>query len=136
MAQWYQMRAISYNHGMKTSSARLLSALLLAAAAASLTGCGMLYTNIRAPRSYRTATSGDVKTSPADPVVSAEACSQSVLFLFSWGDMGYAAVVDKALDGKPGAVLYDVKFDMKVNSVLLGLYTKMCTKVSGRAAKL
>jgi hypothetical protein len=114
----------------------LLTAFILAGAMGLTTGCGMIYTNIRAPRSYRTATSGDVKTSPEDPLVSAEVCSQSILFLLSYGDMGYAAAVDKALAGRPNAVLYDVKFDMKVNSVLLGLYTKMCTKVTGRAAKL
>jgi hypothetical protein len=52
----------------------------------------------------------------------------------AWGDGGYAAAVKNALAGRD-AILYDVKCDIKVNSVLLGLYTKVCTKVTGKAAK-
>ncbi len=111
---------------------RLLPLLL---AAAVLSGCGMLYTNIHAPRSYRSATPSEVKASPSDETVSGMACYRSVLFLVSWGDAGYGAAVKSALGGRD-AILYDVKADMKVNSVLLGIYSKVCTKVTGRAAKL
>ena len=45
-----------------------------------------------------------------------------------------AAAVTTALGGRD-AVLYDVKCDMQVNSILLGLYTTVCTQVSAKAAK-
>ena len=111
---------------------RLLPLLL---AAAVLSGCGMLYTNIHAPRSYRSATPSEVKTSPTDETLSGTACNRALLFLVAWGDAGYAAAVKNALGGRD-AILYDVKADMQVNNVLLGLYSKVCTKVTGKAAKL
>jgi hypothetical protein len=110
--------------------------LAIAVLAAATSGCGILYTNIRVPRSYRTATAGDVKTSPNDPVVESEVCGQSVLYLFLWGDFGYAAAANRALERRPNSILYDAKFDMRVDSFLLGLYTKTCTKLTGRAASL
>ena len=110
--------------------------LLLALAAAALCGCGMLYTNIHSPRSYRSASPAEVRASSGDETVTGEACSQSVLFLVAWGDGGYAAAVKKALSGRSDAILYDVKCDMKVNSVLLGIYTRVCTRVAGKVAKL
>jgi hypothetical protein len=110
-------------------------AILLILAAAALSGCGILYTNIHSARSYRSATPAEVKASPADETVSGMGCNQSVLFLVAWGDGGYAAAVKNALGGRD-AILYDVKCDIKVNSVLLGIYTKVCTKVTGKVAKL
>jgi len=108
--------------------------LLPLLAAAGLCGCGMLYTNIHSPRSYRSAVPSEVKATPTDETVSGMGCSRSVLYLMAWGDAGYGAAVQNALAGRD-AILYDVKCDMKVNSVLLGLYTKVCTKVTGRVAK-
>ncbi len=108
--------------------------LLLALLAAALSGCGLLYTNVHSGRAYRSATPADVKGAPDDEAVSGSACSQSVLFLVAWGDGGYAAATKDALKGRAG-YLYDVKSDIKVTSVLLGLYTKVCTKVTGRLAK-
>ncbi len=99
-----------------------------------LSGCGILYTNVRVPRSYRSATPIDVKSTPSDPIVSGEACSQSVLFLFAWGNAGYAAASEKALKDQPNGILYDVKGDMRAFSVL-GLYTRTCTIVTGKVAQ-
>lgn len=99
-----------------------------------LNGCGLLYTDVRLPRGYRSATPADVKASPEDKVVTGEACGHSLLFLFAWGNAGYAAAVRNALAGNDGAVLYDVKSDMRAQSVL-GLYTTFCTVVTGRAAQ-
>ena len=110
-------------------------AILPILAATGLCGCGMLYTNIHSARSYRSATPAEVKASPTDETVSGMGCNQSVLYLVAWGDGGYAAAVKNALGGRD-AILYDVKCDIKVNSVLLGLYTKVCTKVTGKVAKL
>jgi hypothetical protein len=109
-------------------------ALLPLLAAAALCGCGILYTNIHAPRSYRSAAPSEVKASPTDEALTGMSCYQSWLFLVSWGDAGYAAAVKNALGGRD-AILYDVKADMKVNNVLLGLYSKVCTRVTGKAAK-
>lgn len=113
-------------------TARLLAAAL---AAASLSACGIIYTNIHGPRSYRSASPAEVKAAPDDPAVKGGACNYSVLYLVAWGNGGYAAAVKDALKDHPERILYDVKTDMKVKSILVGLYTKVCTKVTGRAAK-
>jgi hypothetical protein len=110
--------------------------LWLLLAAIFFSGCGLLYTNVHGPRSYRSAAPSEVKTSPTDETATGSACNQSVLFLVAWGNGGYAKAVENALGGRADAILYDVKADVKVNSVLLGLYTKVCTKVTGKVAKL
>ena len=97
----------------------------------ALSGCGILYTNVRIPRSYRSATPADVRADPSDKTASAEACGYSVLFLFSWGDAGYAAATEKALGGRTDAILYDVKADTRAKSIL-GLYNCFCTVVTGK----
>ena len=95
-----------------------------------------LYSNVRMPRSYRSATPADVKVSADDETVSGQSCNKSLLYLVAWGDAGFAAATRKALEGKPqGSTLYDVKSDMKANSYLLGLYTRVCTIVTGKVAK-
>ena len=100
-----------------------------------LTGCGILYTNVRAPYEYRSATPGDVHADKADPQVVGTACSYSLLYLVAWGDAGYAASTEKALAANPGGFLYDAKADIKITSVLLGLYTKSCTVMTGKVAR-
>ncbi|MBI3298420.1 MAG: hypothetical protein HYZ75_09675 [Elusimicrobia bacterium] len=107
--------------------------LVAALAAVSLTGC--LYTDVRMPRAYRSATPADVKAAPADAAVTGRSCMRSLLFLFAWGDAGYAAAARDALKESPDAVLYDVKSDVKLNSYLLGLYSQSCTIVTGRAGR-
>lgn len=109
--------------------------LALAVLATALGGCGLIYTNVHGPRSWRAATPNEVKTTPNDEVVTGEACSQSLLYLVAWGDFGYQKASEDALKGKEG-VLYDVKTDMKVTSVLLGLYTETCTHLTARVGKL
>ena len=98
-----------------------------------LSGC--LYTDIRVPRAYRSATPADVKAAADDPAVSGRSCDRTVLFLVAWGDAGYAAAVKDALKDKAEAILYDVRSDVKINSYLLGLYSQTCTIVSGRVGK-
>lgn len=97
-------------------------------------GCGILYTNVQVPRSYRSATQADVKTDPADKTVTGEACNHSVLFLVSVGKGGYAQAVKNALKDHPGALLYDVQADTKLKS-FLGLYVEYCTVVTGKAGQ-
>jgi hypothetical protein len=102
--------------------------------AAVISGCGILYTDVKLPRGYRSAAPSEVKASPDDPLVTGTSCTRSALFLVAWGDSSYASAVKNAL-GDKDAILYDVRADMKVNSYVLGLYTKVCTVVTGKAAK-
>ncbi|MFA6092275.1 MAG: TRL domain-containing protein [Elusimicrobiota bacterium] len=109
--------------------------LLLLVAALTLSGCGLIYTNIHMANSYRSATPSDVKSSGADKTVTGSACVKSTLFLFAWGDAGYAAAVRDALKGEPpNAMLYDVKTDRTGQAYILGLYAKTCIQVTGRVA--
>jgi hypothetical protein len=53
----------------------------------------------------------------------------------AWGNGGYAAAVKNALENEPpNSLLYDVKADTKAKSVLIGLYTSVCTVVTGKVA--
>ena len=110
---------------------RLLALAVLAAAAAA---CGILYTDVKLPRGYRSATPSDVKTAPDDPSVSGRSCSRSLLWMVAWGDESYDAALKNALGARDG-ILYDVRTDVKVNAYALGLYTKVCTVLSGKVAK-
>lgn len=113
---------------------RQLRPLLLLSAAAALSSCGILYTDIKVPRGYRTATPADVKSASDDPTVTGMSCNRSAIYLFAWGDGSYAAAVKNALGTRDG-ILYDVRADVKVNAYVLGLYTKVCTMLSGKVAK-
>jgi len=113
---------------------RLPRLLLLPLLAAALSSCGILYTDVKVPRGYRSATPADVKTSPDDPLVSGKSCSRSVLWLVAWGDTSYEKALKDALGTRDG-VMYDVRSDMKVNAYVLGLYTKVCTVLTGKVAK-
>jgi hypothetical protein len=103
----------------------------LATACVLLTGC--IYTNVRAPLSYRSPTPGDVQgTLGAE--VDGEACSQAVLYLVGWGDGGYSAAVADAKAKSSAVLLADVRADMRLFNVL-GVYQKRCTRVRGRVVK-
>lgn len=106
--------------------------VLLLAAAAS--GCGLLYTDVKVPRGYRTASPSEVKSSPDDPLVSGTSCQRSLFWLAAWGDSSYAAAAKDALKGKDG-ILYDVRSDLKADAYVLGLYTHVCTVLTGKVAK-
>ncbi|OGS01215.1 MAG: hypothetical protein A2V88_02885 [Elusimicrobia bacterium RBG_16_66_12] len=108
--------------------------LVLPLVAAALSGCGLLYTDIKVPRGYRTASPAEVKAAPDDPMATGKACNRSLLFLVAWGDGSYAAAVRDALGTRDG-IMYDVRADMKVDAYLVGLYTRVCTVVAGRVAK-
>ncbi len=108
--------------------------LLLPLLSAALSSCGILYTDVKLPRGYRSATPSDVKAAADDATVKGEACSRSVLWLVAWGDESYDAALKNALGARDG-ILYDVRTDVKVNAYVLGLYTKVCTQMSGKVAK-
>lgn len=100
------------------------------------TGCGLLYTDIKVPRGYRSASPSEVKASADDPTATGRSCQRSALFLVAWGDSSYASAVADALKGAGrDGILYDVKADLKVDSYVIGLYTKVCTVVTGKVAK-
>ena len=110
--------------------------LNLSLALLTLSGCGLVYTNVRVPRSYRSATPMDVKSKDTDTEVSGEACTHSLLFLVAWGNGGYAEASKQALkNAEKNAILYDVKSDMRVKSYLVGLYSSACTIVTGKASQ-
>lgn len=105
---------------------------LAALTALALAGCGLLYTDVRVPRAYRSATPSDVKPAVADQTASGEACYQSLVYLVAWGDASYATATRRALGAEADATLYDVKADAKATSVLFGLYSRVCTVVTGK----
>ena len=109
--------------------------IILVLAAMLLSGCGLIYTDIQVPRSYRSASPVDVKAKPSDKVVTGEGCNYSLLFLAAWGNGGYVAAVRNALENEPqDSILYDVQTDLKAQVYLIGLYTRTCTLVRGRVA--
>lgn len=114
---------------------RLCRVTIVALALLALAGCGLLYTDVRAPRAYRSATPSDVKATPDDRIVSGQACYQSLLYLVAWGDASYAAATANALGGDGAAVLYDVKADVKATSFAFGLYSRVCTVVTGKVGR-
>ncbi|MDE2491426.1 MAG: hypothetical protein KGM24_11290 [Elusimicrobia bacterium] len=110
---------------------KVLRLALLPLLAAALSACGILYTDVKLPRGYRSASPSDVKAAPNDPLVTGRSCSRSALYLVAWGDSSYAAAVQDALKGRDG-ILYDVRSDMKANAYALGLYTRVCTVLTGK----
>jgi len=113
---------------------RTIRLLALPLMTAALSSCGLLYTDVKLPRGYRSATPSDVKSSPEDPTVSGKSCSHSLLWLVAWGDTSYNSALKDALGTRDG-ILYDVRSDVKVNAYVLGLYTKACTILTGKVAK-
>ncbi|MEK7287295.1 MAG: TRL domain-containing protein [Elusimicrobiota bacterium] len=117
-----------FNNLWRMTAWPLLSAALLSA-------CGLIYSNVHIPYGYNTATPSDVKAGADDETVNGEACSYSLLYLVAWGNGGYAKAANKALGGRTDVILYDVKTDMKATAVLLGLYARTCTVITGRAGR-
>ncbi len=101
----------------------------------SLSGCGIVYTNVRVPRAYRTATPAEVKVDTGDKTVSGKSCNHSALFLVAWGDASYAAAARNALKDESDGILYDVKSDLQAFSVL-SLYTRTCTILTGKVGRV
>jgi TRL-like protein family len=109
--------------------------VLVALVAVTAIGCGALYTDIRVPRAYRSAAPSDVTATPPDETVVGEACYQGLFFLVAWGDASYAAAARNALGGHTDATLYDVKADQKATTYLVGLYSKVCTVLTGKVGR-
>jgi hypothetical protein len=97
--------------------------------AALLTGC--LYSDVRVPLSYGSATPGDAGGNLGQEVTGM-GCNSALLWLFAWGDGGYEAAVRDAKAASGAAFLVDVKADTTYTNVVLGLYQHECTKVTAR----
>jgi hypothetical protein len=108
--------------------------LLVPLLAAATSACGILYTDIKLPRGWRTAAPSEVKSASDDASVRGESCTHSVLWLAAWGDSSYDKALKDALGGRDG-IMYDVRSDLKVQAYVLGLYTKQCTILTGKVAK-
>src|SRR4051812_13295093 len=111
---------------MKPALIMMLSCFLTGCASLTSAPPGLLYSNLRSPRAYRSATPADVVATNSDATVEAHACNRSLLYLFSWGDNGYIRAIKNATEGYPNGVLYDVRVDARVRSFLLGLYNDNC----------
>jgi hypothetical protein len=121
-------------HRYQDQAARAAPAAVLLLATL-LSGCGIIYTDVRTPHAYRTATPSEVHTTPQDPTVEGRACNQSVLFLFAWGDGGYLAATQDALKDHPDGILYDVKTDTRATGAALGAWVRVCTVVRAKVGR-
>ena len=104
------------------------SALMLAIAM-TLPAC--LYTDVRAPLSYGSATPGDANGN-LGPEVKGRACNHGIAWLVAVGDGGYDAAVRDARGNTKAAFLVDVKSDTTYKNVLFGLYQRQCTEITAR----
>ncbi len=105
------------------------STLLAFSLAALLSGC--LFTNVRSPLSYGSATPGDAGGN-LGAEVNGSACNTALLWLIAWGDGGYDAAVRDARKSTRAPFLVDVKADTDYENVLFGVYQRQCTRVTAR----
>ncbi len=101
--------------------------------AVALTGC--IYTDVRAPLSYRSPTPSDVGGNMGAEA-QGKACNTAILWLVAWGDGGYDAAVKDARETAHAAVIADVKADTAYTNVLFGIFQRQCTTVTGRVGGL
>jgi len=101
----------------------------MGALAGALTGC--LYTDVRAPLSYGSATPSDASGN-LGAEVKGSACNVGILWLVAFGDGGYDAAVRDARGSTNAAFLVDVKSDTTYKNVLFGVYQRQCTEITAR----
>lgn len=104
---------------------------LIAVGALASSGC--IYANVTTPLAYRAPTAQEARAEGAADV-EGTACNRSVLGLVAWGDGGYAAAVADARARSGAAQLADLRADTTFFNVLF-LYSRACTRVTGRAVK-
>jgi hypothetical protein len=103
--------------------------LLATALSTLLTGC--LYSDVRAPQTYGSATPGDAGGNLGREVTGS-ACNTAILWLIAVGNGGYDAAVKEALASANAPFLVDVKADTSYRNVLLGAYQRQCTNITAR----
>jgi len=99
------------------------------ALACALIGC--IYTDVRAPLSYGSATPSDANGN-LGAEVTGSACNTAILWLVAFGDGGYEAAVKDARGRTNAPFLVDVKADTFYQNVLFGIYQRQCTQISAR----
>lgn len=105
--------------------------LLVAALSTAVATSSCLYTNVRAPLSYGSATPGDAGGNLGREVTGS-GCNTALLWLFAVGNGGYEAAVKDALEYSGAPFLVDVKADTTYTSYLFGLYQRQCTVITAR----
>lgn len=96
--------------------------------------CGCIYGNVTVPLAYRAPTAEEAHAEKA-PDAEGVACNHAVVFgLVAWGDGGYSAAVADARSKSSAVQLADVRSDTTLFNVL-GLYTKVCTRVTAKAVR-
>ena len=106
-------------------------AILCLSLLVSLAGC--LYTDVRTPLAYNSATPGDVGGNLGQEV-HGRACNYIFAYLLAFGDGGYDAAVKDAQQSSGATLLADVKADTSIVNVL-SIYQRQCTEVTGRVAQ-
>jgi hypothetical protein len=99
------------------------------ALAIALPAC--LYTDVRAPLSYASATPSDANGN-LGPEVKGSACNVGILWLVAFGDGGYDAAVRDARASTNAPFLVDVKSDTTYKNILFGVYQRQCTEITAR----
>jgi hypothetical protein len=112
---------------MRHARSSLVAALLFLLPSAS----ACLYTDVRAPLSYGSATPSDANGALGREV-KGSACNYAILWLVAFGDGGYEAAVADARGSSNAPFLVDVKSDTSYNNVLFGVYQRQCTHVTAR----
>ena len=109
-------------------------ALITAALMFSVMLMGCIYADVIQPLSYRSATISDAAGLEVVKPVEGESCAHLVLWMVGWGDGGYNAAVQDALEPVGASMIYDVKADNHFLNVLY-VYQRSCAKVNGIAVK-
>lgn len=105
-------------------------------------GVPPLYQKAAGALTYPTSTTGEVRQYQDLGPVQAEACQWALIaplgpatIVVNLESSSYQAAYKRALNTAQGDLLYDIRADSKVFSVL-AIYTRVCTQLSGRAAKI
>ncbi|MGD0527301.1 MAG: TRL domain-containing protein [Polyangiaceae bacterium] len=109
----------------------LVQTVRLLAVALPLSASACLYTDVRAPLSYGSATPSDANGN-LGAEVKGSACNHAILWLVAFGDGGYDAAVADARGTTHAPFLVDVKSDTTYRNVLLGVYQRQCTNITAR----
>ena len=115
----------------------LLLCLPLVLTACASTPVGILYTDVKVARAYRSPTPNEVEVTNNDPVATGQSCNRGILGLVAWGDGGYQEAVADAVRGQANdKILYDVKSDVDATAILGIVYQETCTRVTGKVGSL
>jgi hypothetical protein len=108
-----------------------MSRSIVIAVLLSLSLAGCIYTDVRTPLSYGSATPGDAGGNLGREVTGS-ACNTAILWLIAFGDGGYDAAVRNARASTNAPFLVDVKADTSYDNVLFGIYQHQCTEITAR----